>query len=277
MRVFCFGFGYVAQHAALALQKQGYDIYGTSRTPQKSLFYFDGKQPMESDGIATLRQASHVLISIPPDESGDVVFRHHAQDMMQAKWIGYLSTTGVYGDWQGEWVDENSPLLATEPRSVRRIEAEEAWLSLDDRTVIFRLAGIYGPGRSAIDQLRAGIARRIDKPGQYFSRIHVQDIANVLQASMQRGAEAGRLFNLADRLPAPGHEVVEEAARLLGIIPPPLVAISEAKLSPMAASFYAANRRVKAMRILRDLGVELCYPTYYEGLKSCLGATHETD
>lgn len=271
MKLFCFGFGYVAEYLADDLQKKGWHVKGTSRTlVLPDIFLFDGKSPLTGDSLQALKEATHILISIPPDENGDPVVRLHAADLFDKKWIGYLSTTGVYGDWQGEWVDEDSPLLATEPRSLKRIQAEQAWLALSTSAVIFRLSGIYGPKRNAIEQLLAGKAKRIKKEGQYFSRIHVADIAQVLIASMHLGHQAGRIFNLADQLPAASHDVVAEAARLLDIAPPPLVDFSEAELSPMAASFYSANRRIKAERILRDLHVQLCYPTYKEGLLSLL-------
>lgn len=269
MRLFCFGFGYVAQHLAVMARNEGWDVQGTSRMGGADTHAFNGYAPMDDAGREALRAATHILISIPPDAQGDVVLRHHAADVTGAEWIGYLSTTGVYGDWQGEWVDEESELRATEPRSVLRIQAEKAWLAVSDASRVFRLSGIYGDGRNAIKQMQEGNAHRIHKEGQYFSRIHVVDIARLLWAEMKVGGK-GKVYNLADSQPAPSHEVVAEAARLLGVDAPPLVPLEEANLSPFAASFYAANRRVDATRILRDLQMELCYPTYKEGLKSFL-------
>ncbi|MBM3617995.1 MAG: SDR family oxidoreductase [Alphaproteobacteria bacterium] len=269
MRLFCFGFGYVAQHLAVLARSEGWDVQGTSRIGSAETHAFNGYVPMNEVGRNALREATHVLISIPPDAQGDVVLRHHGDDFADADWVGYLSTTGVYGDWQGEWVDEDSALRAKEPRSVLRIKAEEAWLAASDATRVFRLSGIYGEGRNAIKQMQEGNAHRIYKEGQYFSRIHVVDIARLLWEEMHRGG-GGKIYNLADAQPAPSHEVVAEAARLLGVEAPPLVPFEEANLSPFAASFYAANRRVDGTRILRDLQMELCYPTYKEGLKSFL-------
>lgn len=270
MKLFCFGYGYVAQHLAALCKREGWDVQGTTRTGMLGTHVFNGYAPLDDAGKKALQEATHILISIPPDMQGDVVLRHHAADVRHAKWIGYLSTTGVYGDWQGEWVDEDSALKATEPRSVFRIQAEEAWRKNSEAAVIFRLSGIYGAGRNAIRQVQEGTAKRVLKEGQYFSRIHVVDIVRLLWASMNALEQGGKIYNLADALPAASHEVVQEAATLLGVAPPPLVAYADANLTPMAASFYAANRRVDGTRILRDLSMELCYPTYKEGLRSLL-------
>jgi nucleoside-diphosphate-sugar epimerase len=190
-----------------------------------------------------------------------------------ALWIGYLSTNGVYGDHRGAEVDEGSPLLATSPRGRARIAAENAWRAFageqGHRLVIFRLPGIYGPGRSAIDQVRTGRAQRIYKEGQVFSRMHVEDIAAAVDASLHR-PEAGALFNLADDEPAPPQDVIDYACRLLGVPSPPLIPIEEAQLSEMARSFYADNKRVSNALMKRALGLILLYPTYREGLSAIL-------
>ena len=238
---------------------------------------FDGTRPGEGVREA-LQAATHVLVSVPPDEGGDPVLQHHAADLAAApalSWIGYLSTIGVYGDRDGAWVDEDTPTEASSARSRRRVDAEEAWRAFGDRehkrVQIFRLAGIYGPGRSAIDRLRAGTAQRIVKPGQVFNRIHVDDIAGVLHAAMTR-AGVHEVYNVADDEPAPPQDVIAYAAQLLQVPPPPEIAIEEAKLSLMAKSFYVENKRISNARLRADLGVDLEFPSYREGLRAILAA-----
>jgi nucleoside-diphosphate-sugar epimerase len=232
-------------------------------------FQFDG-QPSQGLVVAAT-ECSHVLVSIPPGEKGDpalAALRTLLRANKALTWIGYLSTTGVYGDHHGKWIDEDTPVAPQNARSRQRVEAEEAWraLATDTRAVqIFRLSGIYGPGRNPLADLKAGDARRIAKPGQVFNRIHVDDIAQVLAAAVQK-PNAGPIFNLADDEPAASEEVVAFAAKLLGREPPPLVPLAEAKLSEMAQSFWSENKRVKARRIQTELGVDLIYPTYREGL-----------
>jgi nucleoside-diphosphate-sugar epimerase len=224
-----------------------------------------------------------VLVSIPPDASGapaaDVVLARLASSLAAARnivWLGYLSTTGVYGDRAGGWVDETSARRPGNARSARRAAAEDAWLELwrahGVPTHVFRLAGIYGPGRSAIDQLRAGTAKRIDKPGQVFSRIHVDDIAGVLEASIAH-PRPGAIYNVADDAPAPAADVVAHAAQLLGVAPPPLEPYDPQRLSPIAREFYAETRRVRNDRIKKELGVALRYPDYKAGLAAILSAS----
>ncbi len=282
-RLFCFGFGYSAAALARALAQENVTVAGTTRDPEKAealfsrdveAFPFDGTAPM---GEGALDGATHVLVSIPPDASGDPVLRHHARDLAQARprWIGYLSTTGVYGDRGGGWVDEGSALRPTAERTRRRVQAELQWLRFGDRAGVpvhvFRLAGIYGPGRSVLDELRAGRARCIDKPGHLFSRIHVDDIAMVLTAAMAR-PNAGDIFNVCDDEPAAQAEVVAFGASLLGMDPPPLVPFADAGLSEMARTFWADDKRVRNDRLKRALGVTLTYPTYREGLRAVLAA-----
>jgi nucleoside-diphosphate-sugar epimerase len=224
---------------------------------------------------ALLQGATHVLISIPPDLEGDVVLRHFREDLAalpDLTWIGYLSTVGVYGDWHGEWVDEATVCQPISERSLLRLKVERAWLDFADETgkrvELFRLSGIYGPGRSSvIDNLRAGTARRIVKPGQVFNRIHVDDIARVLAAAIDKEA-MHRIYNVSDDEPAPSQDVVAYAAELLGMPVPPEVPFAEAGLRGMAASFWAESKRVRNDRIKRDLGVSLLYPTYREGLRA---------
>ncbi|MGI9403233.1 MAG: NAD-dependent epimerase/dehydratase family protein, partial [Hyphomicrobium sp.] len=209
-----------------------------------------------------------------PGEDGDPVLRHHAGDLQAASsltWIGYLSTVGVYGDRQGGWVDETSKTQPTSERSRRRLAAEDAWRAFgaqtNRRVQLFRLAGIYGPGRSAIDRLQEGSARRIIKPGQVFNRIQVDDIATALSAAIA-GRGTQQVYNVTDNEPAPPQEVIAFAAELLEMPPPPEIAFDEADLSPIAASFYADNKRVSNARLREDLGVHLKFPSYREGLRA---------
>jgi nucleoside-diphosphate-sugar epimerase len=236
---------------------------------------FDRDQPL-ADAPALLGDATHVVSSIPPDGAGDPVLDCHGDGLRNLKslrWVGYLSTTGVYGDRGGDWVDENTPRQPTLDRSRRRARAEDAWLALWERgrvpAHLFRLAGIYGPGRSAIDSIRDGTAKRIVKPGQVFSRIHVEDIAAVLMASMAR-PNPGVVYNVCDDNPAPPDEVIAYAAELLGVEPPPAVPFEQAQLSDMARSFYADNKRVRNDRIKNELGVRLKHPDYRSGLQAIL-------
>jgi dTDP-4-dehydrorhamnose reductase len=278
MGLFCFGFGYCAETLAHRLSARDMTRAGTKTRvaeapPGVKLAEFRGDSP--AAGVkALLSGATHLLVSIPPDLEGDVTLRHHRQDIAALpglEWIGYLSTVGVYGDWQGEWIDETSPIRPISERSFRRAQAEQAWLDFATQTgkrvEIFRLSGIYGPQRSVIDNLRAGTARRIVKPEQVFNRIHVEDIARVLVAAMDN-ATGHTIYNVSDDEPAPPQDVVAYAAELLGVPPPPLVAIDAAGLTGMAASFWAENKRVRNQRIKSDLGVKLLYPTYREGLRA---------
>jgi nucleoside-diphosphate-sugar epimerase len=236
---------------------------------------FDGSSP--TVGIAdSIADATHILVSAPPDADGDPVLRQHRGDIERANalsWIGYLSTVGVYGDSGGAWIDETAKTDATSARGRRRVAAEQEWLALaearDARVQIFRLAGIYGPGRSAIERLREGTAHRIVKPGQVFNRIHVDDIATTVCAGIAgRGATA--VYNVADDEPAPPQDVIVFAAALLHMPPPPEVPFTDAQLSPMAASFYADNKRISNARLRQELGVALKFPTYREGLRAIL-------
>ncbi len=280
----CFGFGYTAEALAKRLLAEGWRVTGTTRSAARAKEIGKlGAEPLllpDFSGAVlhtALRSASHVLSSVPPDENGDPVLQalgERLEEARQLSWIGYLSTTGVYGDRGGAWVDEDTPPAPGNPRSQRRLEAETAWLRLQRdhglAVQVFRLAGIYGPGRSQIAALKAGRARRVVKPGQLFSRIHVADIAGALAASMRRPAP-GRIYNLADDEPAATDEVVSYAARLLGIEPPPAIPFEQAELSEMARSFYAENRRVGNTRLRQELGLELAYPSYREGLAAELG------
>ncbi len=279
--LFCFGLGYTAQALACAVLREGWRVAGTSRTDEGAAalsragwtaFGFSREKSLDP---ACFAGATHILVSVPPDEQGDAVldFLGEAIADTAPAWLGYLSTTGVYGDRGGGWVDESADLRPVGERGRRRVAAESGWLALMRRrgtpVHLFRLAGIYGPGRSALDQLRAGTAKRIDKPGQLFSRIHVADIVATLRASMAR-PNPGAAYNVGDDEPAPPQEVVAHAASLLGLPPPPLEPFDPRLLSPMAASFYAESKRVANARIKHELGVRLAYPTYREGLAALL-------
>lgn len=268
------------------MQQGNWRISGTTRDKEKrqelrsrgiSAHIFDYDMPL-ADPLYVMRDVTHILISTPPDDEGDSSFNLHADDIAQLKnlqWIGYLSTTGAYGDRDGGWVDETAEIRPTTKRGSRRVRAEEQWLSLMQAygfpVHIFRLAGIYGPGRSALDSVRAGVARRINKPGHAFSRIHVEDIVQVLMASIQN-PKGGEVYNLSDDLPAPSHEVIDYACQLLGLPSPELIPFEKADLAPITLSFYADNKRIRNDKIKDALGVRLKYPTYREGLQACAEA-----
>ncbi|MBX6323637.1 MAG: SDR family oxidoreductase [Rhodospirillaceae bacterium] len=284
-RLFVFGLGYTGLRFARALRGEGWRVAGTTTDPARAaalaaegidVVRFDRAHPLPAEGLAALASADAVLVSVPPEEAGDPVLAVHGPHIAAARglrWLGYLSTTGVYGDRQGGWVDESSPLRPTGPRGARRVEAEAGWLGLwrahGVPVHVFRLAGIYGPGRSALDAVRRGEARRIVKPGQVFSRIHVDDLVAVLRASLAR-PRPGVVYNVCDDEPAPPEAVVEHACRLLGVPPPPAVPFEAAALSPMARSFYADSKRVSNARIKTELGIRLRHPTYREGLAAIL-------
>lgn len=280
----CFGLGYSARVFARRMMARGWRVAGTTRGEAAirqlrsegfEMALFSGEAP-GADVSAALKTATHVLISVAPGASGDAVLNHHGDDLSGAsglEWIGYLSTVGVYGDHGGAWVDEEAPLRPKSQRSLRRAAAEKAWLDFGAKTgkavQLFRLAGIYGPGRGPLEKVRAGQARRIIRQGQVFNRIHVEDIASVLEASVAH-PHAGAIYNVSDDEPAPPQDVVAHAAKLLGMEPPPEVAFGDANLSAMGRSFYGENKRVSNARIKRELGVALAYPTYREGLAAQL-------
>jgi nucleoside-diphosphate-sugar epimerase len=283
-RLFCFGLGYSARALAHRLLPQGWLVTGTCRTEPTAAalraqgiaaLIFDRNHP-PTNATADLAGVTHILSSVPPDDRGDPVlecYRPAIAALKSLAWVGYLSTTGVYGDRAGGWVDENSALEPTGARGRHRVAAEAGWLGLwHDSQVpvhLFRLAGIYGPGRSALDTIRSGRAQRIVKPGQVFSRIHVDDIAATLEASIAQ-PDPGAAYNVCDDNPAAPDEVLAFAATLLGTPLPPAIPFESAALSEMARSFYADNKRVSNERIKRDLGVRLGYPDYRTGLKALL-------
>jgi len=279
MRLFCFGYGYSAEALARKLSARVDEVAGTRTNPETPaeagavLAAYKGDGP-SAEVRSLLTGTTHLLVSIPPDLEGDAVLRDFADDIAalpNLAWLGYLSTVGVYGDAKGAWVDETSPVRPITERSLRRAEAERAWLDFGTHTgcrvEVFRLAGIYGPGRNIIDNLRAGTARRIVKPGQVFNRIHVDDIARVLAAAIDTDT-GHRVFNVSDDEPAPPEDVVAYAAELLELPVPEAVSFEAAGLSGIAASFWSECKRVRNERIRRDLGVELLYPTYREGLRA---------
>lgn len=252
--MFVFGMGYTASRVAEALRARGWDVRGTGRGGDCEFADVDRVG-------AHLGRASHVLSSVPPDETGaDPALARYGHLLGAGEqWLGYLSSTGVYGDTRGAWVDETAP-TGTGRRSARA-EADARWLALGAR--VFRLPGIYGPGRSALDRVREGRAHRIDLPGQVFSRVHVEDIVAGVLAALEAPPGA---YNLADDLPTSQNAVIEEACRLLKRDTPPLQTMDEANLSPMARGFYAENRRVANGKAKRVLGWRPRYPTFREGL-----------
>jgi nucleoside-diphosphate-sugar epimerase len=274
------GYGYAAARLSARLAAQGWRIAATARSAGKAdaltAAGVEGHVVREGEALpkAAWAGATHVLLSAPPGERGDPFLAAlSGAEAGGLRWIGYLSTTGVYGDHGGAWVTEESALRAVSPRGRRRVEAERAWAAWGaERGVtvqIFRLAGIYGPGRSQFDALREGTARRIVKPGQIFSRIHVDDIAGVLERGIANPSVHGA-FNVCDDEPAAPAEVMEYAARLIGLPPPPLEDFETARatMSEMALSFYADNKRVSNAKMKAVLGVRLNYPSFKEGLSA---------
>ena len=272
----CFGFGFSAKTLATLLDSSDWKITGTSRSEDGAAEIraqgFDG---VVFDSLKSISATvTHILSSVPPSDDGDPVLKKFGIEIsaraQSFKWVGYLSTTGVYGDRGGDWVDEESALQPNIDRGTRRVMAEAAWAAIPNLYPhIFRLAGIYGPGRNAFESLKSGKAQRAIKQGQIFSRIHVEDIAGVLLASIAN-PKPGRIYNLADDEPCPPQDVVAYAAELMGIAPPPEVRFEDAKLSTMAKSFYADSKRVSNARIKSELGYVLKYPNYREGLKALL-------
>ena len=263
--LFCFGYGYTADHLARALP-DGWQVAGTVRQqngrPNAHIF----GDPIDFTGI------THLLLSIPPEAAGDPALLRYRAALMAApdlRWIGYLSTTGVYGDHNGATVDETTLTAPTSDRARRRERAERDWLDFGAAkgvvVQVFRLAGIYGPGRSVLDDIQDGTARRIVRPGQLFSRIHVEDIAAILLAAMTQNSRAP-ILNVCDDEPASPAEVVEFGCRLLGVESPPEIPFEKAELSPMALTFWNDNKRVDNRLMKRELGIRLRYPTYREGL-----------
>lgn len=286
-KLFCFGFGYVCDHLEQLMQKEctdtKWDIWGTTGDEDKEDRFKDrdislvvqGQDTIISDIRSLLEDTTHLLISVPPKKLGCPIFRSYIREIVNVdtlEWIGYLSSTSVYGDRNGAWVTEDSESRPTTIRGSRRNKAEEQWRSLLRRygapIHTFRLSGIYGEGRSAIDSINAGIARRIYKEGHVFNRIHIEDIAQIVLASMKAPCP-GQIYNLSDDEPAPSHEVISEAANLMGVEEPELVDIEYANLAPMTQSFYSDNKRVGNSKTKEKLNITLKYPTFREGLRQC--------
>jgi nucleoside-diphosphate-sugar epimerase len=270
-RLLVFGLGYVGAAVARAAVAAGIAVVGTTRSGSGVGIPF-------ADAAAAVTRATHLLSTAPPDGSGDPVLALHGDAIAGApdlRWIGYLSTTGVYGDRGGDWVDEDTVASPISDRSRRRLEAEEDWRRFADRCAIdvFRLAGIYGPQRSVLDDLRAGTARRISKPGHAFGRIHRDDIVRAVMVAMRQDRASGaRVLNLVDDEPAESSDVMAEAARLLGVTAPEAVPFERAlaAMTPMARSFWAENRKVSGQRTRQELGLRWLYPSYREGLRAIL-------
>jgi nucleoside-diphosphate-sugar epimerase len=271
-----FGCGYSGTAVAQAARDAGFAVTVTSRDPSTKapgpgiqLISFD-------DAAGAIAKATHLLATAAPGEAGDPVLARYADAIRAARnlrWIGYFSTTGIYGDQGGGWVDEDSPPKPGSERTQRRVQAEAAWQHFPITVDIIRLAGIYGPGRSMFDDLRAGVARRVVKPDHVFGRIHRDDIAHGVLVAMQRDAPPGvQIFNFCDDEPAASAEVVVEAARLLGVAPPDPVLYAQAvkSMSPMALSFWSENRKVASAKTKARLGLTWRYPTYREGLRAIL-------
>lgn len=248
------------------------------RGPDLAVHLLDRTQPLSAELGDAASAATHLLVSVPPDRNGDAALDALAPLLEKNSslcWIGYLSTVGVYGDHAGGWVDEETPPAPLSGRAQARLDAENGWRALGEKigahVQVFRLPGIYGPGRNALVDIKSGKAKRLDKPGQVFNRAHVDDIAAAIAAGVER-PEVGPLINVTDDEPAPQHEVVRFAAELLGVEPPPLVPLEEANLSEMALSFWSETKRVHNARLHTELGVSLTYPTFREGLRALFAA-----
>lgn len=279
MKALVLGHGYSAGFLTPLLRADGWQVFGTTRGNPERVTRA-GAQPLlwpgDNDQIrGHIADADAILISAGPDQGGDPALAAFGDDIARARpgWLGYLSTTGVYGDQNGGWVDEQTPLHPSTARGRERVAAELAWQALAAKgglpLHIFRLAGIYGPGRGPFAKVRAGTARRILKPGQVFSRIHAEDIAQVLLASIT-APRGGAVYNVCDNDPAPPEAVIAYAADLLGLPLPPAEDYATAEMTPMARSFYAENKRVSNDRIRRELGITLRYPDYRVGLRALL-------
>ncbi len=284
--LFCFGLGFTTTTLGRVLLKQGWQVSGTTRNQEKAralreegfdvLVLQDGSHQAISDELAAaLRSVNYIINSTPPNEKGDIVVSI-MQDMLtehsiMPKWFGYLSTIGVYGEHHGAWIDESAKLYPVTKRSKWRRLAEQQWQDLAHSTglplQIFRLPGIYGAGRNQMVTLQKGKSRRLVKKGQVFNRIHVEDIAQIVIASMNN-PQPGEIYNISDDMPCPPQDVVTFASELLGIEPPPIVQYEEAELTPMARSFYGECKRIRNEKIKKYLGISLKYPTYKEGLSA---------
>ncbi len=269
----CFGFGFTGKALSKKLDPAIWKISGTSRTSQGvaaiNALGFEGLRFDEMEGIP--QTVTHILSSVPPTDQGDPVVLKFSKDLSRSyKWLAYLSTTGVYGDHGGGVVTEDTPLTPNNDRARRRVLAEASWAPFSAH--IFRLPGIYGPGRNQLESVKDGTARRVIKPGQIFSRIHVDDIGGILLASINH-PNPGRIYNVADDHPCPPQDVVTFAAELLKMSPPAEIAFEDAELSPMAKSFYDDLKRVSNARIQSELGYQFVYPNYQSGLTAIFNSS----
>jgi len=272
-----FGLGYSGAAVARAALGAGFTVTGTSRTPDRIHAPHGVSVADFAQAAPTIAAATHLLSTVAPDAAGDPVLARYGKEIAAAasiKWLGYLSTTGVYGNRDGAWVDEDTLPAPSADRSARRLAAEEEWrVAAGARPLdIMRVAGIYGPGRSALDDVRAGRARRVIKPGHAFGRIHRDDIAHAVLAAMRIPPSGTRVLNLNDDEPAESADVIEEAARLLGADAPPSVPFAQAVagMSEMGRSFWQENRRVSSAKTRAALGLDWLYPSYREGLRAIL-------
>ena len=274
----CFGCGYSATVLAARLTGEGgWRVIGTTRGAEGAARIeaagAEARFWPESDVSVELEEATHLLVSVPPGEKGDPVLGSEAKKIAargpKIRWAGYLSTTAVYGNHDGKWVDERTATAPTTRRGMLRVQAEQGWAALANSAGIplrvFRLAGIYGPGRGPLAQLASGRKRIILKKNQVFNRIHVDDIANVLRASIEVSTQES-IYNVCDDLPAPPERVIEFAAHLIGSEVPEAVPFERAELSPMARSFYSESKRISNGLMKRDLIKELQYPDFFAGL-----------
>ena len=270
----CFGFGFSAQHLAAILDKSKWRISGTSRSAEGAAAITKlGYEGIVFEDLKLIPSSvTHILSSVPPEQSGDPVLRQFASalEAHHFEWAAYLSTTGVYGDRGGALIDETAELRPNSERGQRRVDAEKAWQAIANLPLhIFRLPGIYGPRRNQLESVKDGTAKRIIKAGQIFSRIHVEDIAGILKASIAK-PNPGQTYNMADDEPCSPQDVVTFACELLGVTPPPEIPFEHAELSAMARSFYADSKRVSNTRIKTELGYQLKYPNYRAGLTALL-------
>ncbi|HPF46034.1 MAG: SDR family oxidoreductase [Alphaproteobacteria bacterium] len=269
MNLFCFGLGYTANHLIRSLSPVKWQFSGSKRTGKNR---FNTNEPLQ-DADKILKKVTHLLISIPPDKNiSDPVLFHHKKDienMPNLKWIGYLSATSVYGNYNGDWVDEQTPLNPTGQRGKNRLDAEKLWLSLDRPVHIFRLAGIYGPDRNQIDSVRNGTARKIIKPGHVFSRVHVDDICSALIRSMEQPAQK-EIYNIADDCPAATADILDFICQELNLPPIEGELYENSDISPALRSFYQDNKRVKNDYAKRDLNWQPKFPSYKEGYRDIL-------
>lgn len=269
-----FGYGYTAAYIAASLNSNQWNIIGTTRSPKAHnnnniIIEYNNNQISKA-----LETVTHIIISIPPSIKGDIVLNEFKELLLAAnhlKWIGYLSSSSVYGNHNGAWVDENTKLIPLSERAKNRVLAEQQWLNFGKQhsinTNIFRLAGIYGPSRNALESVTADKARSIMKKGQCFSRIHVEDIANVVKHAISNNATS-EIYNVADDYPCSTYEVNNFAAKLLNVETPSMIKFSQASLSPMTKGFYTDNKKVSNKKIKTQLAVKLKYPTFREGLQS---------